>query len=371
VVAQNDDDHGFDPLVTWTPKEASRLYVRTFAFPSQPNSTVRLAGAATYVYRLTITTEAYVDHVSPLAVNGAAPEVVAVHGWNISDELKSIQPVRSDGGATVFQGLANAHHLTSSDLTPLVESDSATAIPLGHSLTGMIAQHKEKDTFQLPGEKGQKLKVAVSCRAVDSLLDPVLIVRNADGSVLKEVDDRSRSDLDCEAIVTLPAEGCTAEISDRYLKGGPRFYYLLTVSEPTPHLMPTVAATKFAVTTDKPLEIPVTIGRQNGFAEKVTVRMDGLPESLVCSSVESPNEGDAAKTVKLQVSVAGAGIPAWSGPVQVRCISESTEFTAEATIPSFSATTSTIWLSHPEIAAAEEKPEGETDSESKTEKPSE
>lgn len=367
VVAQNDDDHGFDPLVTWTPETTGRFMVRTFAFPSAPNSTVRLAGAATYVYRLTITTESYVDHVTPMAVSQAQPGKVELHGWNIPDDRRLVEIPSFEQQTAIFNGLANAQEIRNAELSPLVETDALRAIPLQHTVTGRVSREKEKDTYGLPGGKGQKLKVTVACRSVDSLLDPVLIIRAADGKVLKEVDDRSRGDLDCEAVVTLPAEGCTVEVTDRYLKGGDRFFYLLSVSEPVPHITPTLAATKFVVAADKPLEIPVTIGRQNGFAEKVTIILSGLPDSLTCPAVDSPNEGDAAKTAKLQLSLTGKGVPAWSGPVQVRCTWGSGEQLGEASIPSFKATTSTIWVSHPEVAAESE--EAKADAEAKTEKP--
>ena len=56
VLAQNHDDRGLDPQIVHEIPKTGRYQVRVFAFPSTPNSSIRFAGAAQYVYRLTMTT---------------------------------------------------------------------------------------------------------------------------------------------------------------------------------------------------------------------------------------------------------------------------------------------------------------------------
>ena len=65
VVAQNDDDTNRDPRITFPVPEDGIWYVRTFAFPAAPNSTIRFAGGADYVYRLTLTSGPVIEHVEP------------------------------------------------------------------------------------------------------------------------------------------------------------------------------------------------------------------------------------------------------------------------------------------------------------------
>src|SRR5581483_11013284 len=73
--------------------------VRTFAFPAVPDSAIRFSGADTFIYRLTLTTGAFVDHVFPLAVNGAAAATVEAVGWNIPAAAASVTVPPGSGSA--------------------------------------------------------------------------------------------------------------------------------------------------------------------------------------------------------------------------------------------------------------------------------
>ncbi len=72
VVAQNDDDHANDPLLIYVAKKAGRYYLRLFGFPATPNSSIRFSGGADWIYRLTVSTGPYVDHLQPVALHGPA-----------------------------------------------------------------------------------------------------------------------------------------------------------------------------------------------------------------------------------------------------------------------------------------------------------
>ena len=62
MLEQMEDTLWFDPRIVFTAPEDGTYYVRTFAFPADPNSTIQFAGAASYIYRLTLTTGPFVDH---------------------------------------------------------------------------------------------------------------------------------------------------------------------------------------------------------------------------------------------------------------------------------------------------------------------
>ena len=57
-MAENDDHYGADPLIVFTPPADGEYQVRI-------HDTQNLGGQA-YVYRLTLTSEPYVEHVFPL-----------------------------------------------------------------------------------------------------------------------------------------------------------------------------------------------------------------------------------------------------------------------------------------------------------------
>ena len=73
-------------------------------------------------------------------------------------------------------------------------------------VTGQIGSGQEA-VVAVDGTKGQKLRFQVIAQQRWSQLDPVLSVRAADGKVLKEVDDISKENSDCDLTLSLPADG--------------------------------------------------------------------------------------------------------------------------------------------------------------------
>jgi hypothetical protein len=104
VLDQNHDFHGLDPQIAFAVPRDGTYVVRVFAFPSSPDTTIRFAGAETYIYRLTITTDGLLDYTLPLAV-GPKIKSVAARGWNIPDSARTLTPVLTaldDSHAAIF-----------------------------------------------------------------------------------------------------------------------------------------------------------------------------------------------------------------------------------------------------------------------------
>lgn len=348
VLTQNDDDHGLDPQIAFDIATDGQYYVRAFAFPSKPNSTIRLAGGADYVYRLTMTSGAFIDYVIPSTVDPAASTSVSIHGWNLTPELRTATIGPFDQKLTsVTEGFANVFSVSAAKHPSAAEADQLpqpVAIP--SSVTGCIAVPGEQDTYTITGKKGQKLTVEAEARSLYSLLDPVITVTDESGKVLKEADDRSRDDPDAEAAVTLGADGLFhIRITDRYGDGGERYFYVLTCRETQPDVSASVSGDAFVLSEDKPLEIPVAVSRINGLAEVVKVTVEGLPEGVTAETVESAAKGDTAKAVTLKlVRTEGAG--SFSGPVRIVCTTADSAIVRRAVSPTSnsSAPAEEIWL---------------------------
>jgi hypothetical protein len=324
VVAQNHDDLGLDPRVAFIAPEAGRWYVRTFAFPSAPNSTINFSGSAEYRYRLTLTTAGVVEHSMPLARSKSEePTTLKLHGWN----LNATPYVLSARQSALTDGLALPYSVVTSEI-PVVLEDAIGAerlIALPQAISGEITENAA-DEFRLQATKGQHLRFRIVAQALGSQLDPVLKLADANGKEVREVDDLNKENQDAELAVTIPADGeYRLSVRDRYEHFGPRFYYLLNCEAVTPGFNATVKSTALIVPSDKPLEIPVTIERTNGFAEAVDFRAEGLPEGLTFENVRSEKDGDTSKAVTLKIS--GAAIADFSGPIRVIAESVDTKVT--------------------------------------------
>ncbi len=136
VLAHNDDFHGLDPQIVFAvPKEGTYL-VRTFAFPSVPDSTIRYAGGDKFVYRLTLTTGPFFDYAYPLAVSRSMPGDVDMIGWNLPATLRTL-PVHAGEGrdATLYHpDSANSVLVRLEPHAALVKSAQQTAAPTHNRL---------------------------------------------------------------------------------------------------------------------------------------------------------------------------------------------------------------------------------------------
>lgn len=350
VLVQNDEGNGFDPQIVFRIPRDGDYLVRTFAFPSTPNSSIRFSGAATYAYRLTLTCGAFVDHTMPLVVEAGKPQSVRAVGWNIARDTV-LQPVETAGPQVraIAGSFANSVEVGTVRHQSLVETTKppGEAFALRFTMSGTIMTAGEVDTFPFNASKGS-LEVSVAAQSVHSLLDPVVVVRSKDGKFVKEADDISRTDRDIRTTIKLPTDGqYEASVSDRFGHGGLRYVYALSCSPVVPTFSATVAADAFVLKKGIPLKIPVSITRENGFDEAITVSMIGLPPGVTATPQQSAAKGPTAK--KVEVIVTCDGSKASSGLIQVRCTPTTSQSRLVTyALPNIEARTTGLWLTvHP------------------------
>jgi hypothetical protein len=351
VLAQNNDDLGLDPRLTFVAPSDGTWYVRTFAFPSAPNSTIAFAGGADYVYRLTLSVDAVVEHTTPLVKSSGAVETkLTLHGWNLSTTEVTVP-----GDKNVLEtGVALPVLIPSSDLPVILESQlpADRLLTLPTAVSGQL-QQEDEDAFVLNATKSQKISFTVQTRDFYSMLDPVLAVYGPDGKQLKEADDISGENPDAELHLTMPADGqYRVTVRDRFQNSGDRFFYVLRCEETRPTFLVTVKNTAFAVAPDKPVEIPLTIARKHGFSEPVDFRFEGLPEGITAECQRSEKDGDSSKAVTLKLS--GTLPQGFQGVVKILGESVESKLVQPAAFAAADGTSiGELWLTIPATAPAE------------------
>jgi len=319
VVAQNDDDCSMDPLVTFAAPVSGTWYVRVFAFPAAPNSTIGFAGGADYVYRLTLGAQPFVNHAMPLVrQRGGGEQRLQLHGWNLEVQ-EAVLGARQKFLTGQFAQPWRVHE-TSEPVLLEQQLPGGVLNSLPAAVCGCLEQPGE-DIFRLELKKGQRLSLTAEVRRFGSLLDPVLSVRDAAGRVLKEADDVDGGNPDASLDIAVPEDGqFEVRVQDRFLGHGDRWHYVLRCRETAPECRLTVQGTAWVLPVDKPLEIPVAVERRNGFADVLTLQVAGLPEGVTAEPVTSAKDGDSAKSVTLKI--AGKLPAVWSGEIRVTARSE-------------------------------------------------
>ena len=348
VLAYNHDHGGLDPQIVFVAPTDGNYLVRTFAFPSNPNSTIGFAGADTFVYRLTLTTGPFVDYVWPMAIRADEESSVALHGWNLSEALGAKTLVGAIPSVAVFDPrLANTIALAVEPHAAIAESDSEEAplaIQLPITVTGRIAARGDQDTYTFDATKGEAFSFELASRSLGYPLDGVLEVTDGDGKSLARVDDVG-STRDPVLAFTAPADGTfRVTVSDLYGHGSDRHVYRLRATKVVPDFSVTTDQHAYVLVAGKPTEITLSIARQGGFAEPISFRVTGLPDFVTAAEATSAATGDSAKAVKLALTSNGG---AFSGPIRI--VGEATGDSkqvheASAAIPDHEARTSDVWL---------------------------
>ncbi|MFK7819993.1 MAG: PPC domain-containing protein [Planctomycetaceae bacterium] len=320
VLNQNDEGLGFDPQIVFEVPRDGVYSVRTFAFPAAPNSSIRFAGAATYAYRLTLTTGPTVDHVMPLEATAGVTKKVRAYGWNVSREANdAVAPVSEPRAVRPALDASRALDLGVVEFPSLIEESATGVLELPFVVSGRIGEEQERDVFRFKATKGS-LIVNVKAKSIYSPLDPVIVVRTAAGKTVNEIDDISRSDHDIRATIKLPADGeYFIEVRDRFGHAGQRYVYAMECLKPKADFNVTISRDAFGLTGGK-VEVPLTIDRRYGFAADIRFRVEGLPSGVTAKPISSKAKTDSAKTVKLVLT--GRSDAVLSGPIRIVCESD-------------------------------------------------
>lgn len=307
VLAENDDERGLDPQLAFTAPADDVYLVRAFAFPAAPDTAISLAGNEAYIYRLTITSGAFLDAALPLAVTRDATSPIEAFGWNLSDATRARTLVPATGEETVDlfdPAWAGVLVIPVDPHATLVESEpngfeQPQRVEPPCTISGRIGAPRDRDVFSFVAAKGQALLFQIESRSLGFPLDAVLEVSDAANQTLARIDDVGPN-ADAELIFTAPADGeYRLTVSDLYRHGGPRYFYRLRAVHLVADFAVSVETHALTISAGTPLEIPLAIERRHGFADEITFSVEGLPAGVTQAPIKSLPGDDTAKVVKL------------------------------------------------------------------------
>jgi hypothetical protein len=365
VLARNDDGPDRDPFIAFRAPADGTYLVRTFAFPAEPDSRIGFAGGDAFVYRLTLTTRGFADHVYPLAVARGAPLRVEAVGWNIDPAARwlDVDPGSEDAEEVSLDHplLANADcvrlvdHSAVAEVEPNApESPQDVSPPV--TISGRIDPRRDQDAYRFTAKKGDKWLIRVESRSLGHPLDAVVRVLDSAGQTVAEMDDpgsrRRSTTRDPELTLTAAADDAyRIVVRDLNGQGSFRHAYRLTVAAPQPGFALTVAGDRFTLTPEKPLKIPVTVARDDGFSAAIDVEAVGLPEDVIATQVTSKQTGPSAKSVNIELR---AHQGPWSGPIRIIGrvhVGQGRPVMATAPLQGFATPVSHLWVTVARTAA--------------------
>jgi hypothetical protein len=338
ILARNDDYHGIDPQIAFTAPKDGTYLVRTFAFPSLADASIRFAGKESFIYRLTLTTGPFVDHVYPLAVPRANPGTVDLVGWSLPAELRrmTVKASSRDSLKLFDARIANPFFIRleahAAVTKGIVLGDKSPLRSLPITITGRLDKAGDVDRYRFQAKKGERLVFRIESASLGFQLDPVLRLFDGTGKILAQARAAALH-ADATLEYAIQKDGVfTIAVSDLLDQAGPRVVYRLRIGAPSPDFTLRLVGDAFTVLPGKALEIPVTVTRIAGFKQAIILKVEGLPERIPMSANEK------------SITLRGMGA-AFSGPVRIiGTAPDGTKRVALAPVAELGRVTESLWV---------------------------
>lgn len=284
VLAHNDDARGVDPEITWKALQSTEVIVRVFSFPSEPNSTINFAGGSTYIYRLMISTSETMDHAATIVASGNSASLIP-SGWNLSESASAgLLPTGYISGYLVAMPENSEPMVVPRTEFPVISYNRSTQPTISQfpvMLTGTIDELDESHIYPIQAKKGETIVFRVFARQWESLLDPVLTIRDEKGQVVQEQDDSGNNTRDLELTWTPPNDGLyRLAISDLHGRSGLRMYYGVECTREGIEPEAQISVTNLTLKSGEKTELAINYDKRADLETPLKVEFIGLPKGF-------------------------------------------------------------------------------------------
>jgi len=236
-LARSEDANGLDSLLFFKPQTDGEyiLQVRDF----------RYQGGGNYAYRLYAGVLPYVESIFPFGGQRGQPVEIALTGRNLEGTAKMTLNIaasaprgRQDIRANTPKGNSNLVPFDVQEFPNFIETEpndqtnNANTVAVPIAINGKIGTTKDADRFKFKSDKDQKLVCEVLAQRFGSPLDALLVLTDANGTVLQQNDDAAAADARLEFDARKDAEYMIA-IRDLTGRGGEKFGYRLAIRPPS------------------------------------------------------------------------------------------------------------------------------------------
>ncbi len=340
ILAQNNDYHGLDPFIAFPAPGDGTYIVRLFAFPSNPDSSIKFFGSDVCVYRLTLTTDGFAEYPMPLAVKASGE--FALRGWNQNANarpgivLDGFAPVWHPNAANPLRVRVENHDCFDSTITgplPLVLP------PI--SITGQLSQSNQVNVHPIALKKGSPLSIAVESASFGLPVVPVVRILDPAGKQLSKIEPKQLHEDASQTFVPTTDGTYGIEVRDLHGAASPRHVYLVRVTPFATESQLTTTTDRFTLVPGTPLDVPIAFDLKALLASGPPYRAEGLPRGVTAEFV-TPAKKDA-KGLTLRLT---AEPMTWSGPFRLvaRDASNNRVRAIHAPNGDFAHTTADFWL---------------------------
>lgn len=290
-------------------------------------------GREDFVYRITIGEIPFITSIAPLGGSVGATTTVELKGWNLPTTKVTLDnKTRAPGLYPIFvrkdNWISNYVPFAVDDLPEITEQKAnsqhrtAQAVRLPVIINGVIEKPDDKDFFKFEGLVGQQIVAEVMAHRLNSPLDSIIKITDADGKQLAVNDDfedkasgLETHHADSYLRYTLPTNGTYyVEVTDTAHRGGPEYAYRLRLSSPQPDFALRVVPASINLRAGSTVPVTVYAVRRDGFTNAISIVLKDAPEGFKVNGNTIPAGADS---VKLTLTAQG---PTSKGPTHLNFI---------------------------------------------------
>jgi hypothetical protein len=283
VIAENDDALAADSFVRFTAAADGKYGVRIRDANGR--------GGPAFVYRLTLTSDPYVERVFPLGGRRGAATRFTLFGQGVPADAVEVKlpaegprdyawrPPVGDKAKPVLIDLDDLPE--SVEAEPNDQPAQAAMATMPCVLNGRIDRPGDVDCWSFEGKKGESIALELRAQQLGSPLQGVLAVSDAQGKELVRAESSAERP---DPVLTFmpPADGVYyIRVADHFrTRGGQEFAYRLRLAPPGPGFRLQLAADVVTLPRAGQAKLKVTADRTGGFNEAMALAIDALPAGV-------------------------------------------------------------------------------------------
>ncbi|MCE5230522.1 PPC domain-containing protein [bacterium] len=245
-------------------------------------------GREDFVYRINVGEQPFITSLYPLGGRQGSDTIAAVGGWNLSDNKVRLDTRQAGLYQAVLKSKLGRSNQVAYDVGVAPESaekesndaqDRAQGVALPVVVNGGIGKAGDVDYYRFSGRADEQVVAEVFGRRLESPIDSLLRLLDADGNVIAWNDDRPDKSqglkthyADSYILAKLPRDGMYyVQVSDAQRHGGDAYHYRLRIEPPRPDFEVRMTPSSLNFTGGRPALVTAYALRRDGFDGDISV----------------------------------------------------------------------------------------------------
>ncbi len=264
-------------------------------------------GREDFVYRVSVSQQPFITQMFPLGGQRGVFTVASIQGWNLDTNEMPLDTM--PGGSTIRYAQLNKNNRRSNSVAYAADAlpdcneiedngttEDAQLITLPKIINGRIGKPGDVDIFRFDANAGDEIAVEVYARRLNSPLDSLLWLSDANGKTLSHNDDYGNKNVgllthnaDSYLRLRLPEKGeYFVHLADSQNHGGPDYGYRLRISPPQPDFVLLAAPSSINILPGGTIPVIIEVLRKDGFNSEIKLALKDAPAGFKLSGERIP-----------------------------------------------------------------------------------